>query len=139
MANTLSTNASITSVVDSVRTTVSTNTNLQPSSSNFIAGNAVVTSSAWTNVTLGTLSDCIQLTVLSDSTVYSQSVITIASGSNGASVQGTLTPGSILVMPWSGSLTTISAKVVGNYTNNTGSPTVVQQGLGSIQFLAQQS
>jgi hypothetical protein len=139
MANTISANASVTSVVDSVRTTVSTNTSTPTSSSNFIAGNAVVTGSAWTNVTVGTLSDVLLLTVYNDPTVYSASVITLASGSAGIGPIAILTPGAQAIIPWSGSLTTISAKVVGSYANSTFSPTTVQAGLGNIQFLAQQS
>jgi hypothetical protein len=138
--NQLSTNANITSVVDGVRTTVSTNINTQTSSSNFIAGNAVVTGSAWTAVSLGTLTDTIQLAVFNDPTNFSQSVIQI-SASNGANPVGAiLIPGAIAILPWSGSLTSIAARVVGSYPPFvSGSGASNQFGQGNVQFLAQQS
>jgi|ERR1035437_467788 hypothetical protein len=138
--NQLSTNASVNSVVDGVRTTVSTNINTQTSSSNFIAGNAVVTGSVWTTVTLGTLTDCIQAVFYNDNTQFSQSVIQISASSGGNPLGSILIPGSIAILPWSGSLTSVAVRVIGSYPPFvSGSGVANQFGQGNIQFLAQQS
>ena len=140
--NQLSTNATVMSVVDSVRTTVSTNQNTQTSSSNFIAGNAVVTGSVWTAITLGTLDDVIGMTFYNDSSVYSQSVISVALGAAGTPVATTLIPGAQAIIPWSGSMPTVSARVVGSYPpfiSGSDAGAANQWGKGNVQFLAQQS
>lgn len=144
MSNYVSQQITVTSTVDGVRTVMSSNTNTQTSSSNFLAGSQQVTSSAWTNLSLSQLSDVIALTITNDNTQFSQSVVQVASGSNGQSIIATVIPGGQAVIPWSGSLSTVSAKVVASYVNSTFSPTAsvtpaVQSGNGTIQFLVQQS
>jgi hypothetical protein len=138
MANQISINASVTTTVDGLRTTVSSNTNNnQLSSSNSLAGSQNITGSGWTTISFTGLSDVIALTVLNDATVYSQSVVQVLNGTN---VLGTLTPGTQLVTPWSGSMASISARVTGYYVNSTfASASYVQQGNGTIQFLVQES
>jgi hypothetical protein len=144
MSNSISQQLTVTSTVDGVRTVAGSNSNTQTSSSNFLAGGQEVTSSAWTDLSFSTLSDVITVTLTNDNTQYSQSVIQFASGSNGASILATIAPGFQAVIPWSGSLKTVSAKVVGYYVNSTFTITAsatpaVQAGKGTIQFLAQQS
>lgn len=141
MANSISSNTTITSVVDGVRTSVSNNQSTQTSSSNFLAGSQQVTSSAWTNLSFSQLNDVFMLTVVNDNSQYSQSVVQVYSGSNGTGggILANLPPGGQAVIPWSGSLTTVSVKVIGSYSGGAFSPTVVQSGQGDVQFLAQQS
>ena len=139
MANSLTLNSTVTSVIDGVRTSVANNQSTQTSSSNFLAGSQNVTSSAWTNISFTQMTDVLAVTVVHDNTQYSQSVIQVASGSNGQTPIAVLTPGVQAVIPWSGSLNTISAKVVGSYAGGQFSTVVVQNGNGTIQFLAQQS
>jgi hypothetical protein len=138
--NQLSTNATVTSVVDSVRTTVSANINTQTSSSNFIAGNTVVTGSSWTTIDTGGFPDVIQLTVYNDPTVFSASVIQVTGSSATTPIGAILIPGAIAIIPWSGSIPTIAGKVVGSYPPFVaGSGAANQFGQGNVQFLAQQS
>lgn len=135
MPNSISVNQSVSSVIDGVRTSISSNTNAYTTSSNFSAGSQDVTSSAATVISFSQLSDVFTLTVVNDNTVYSASVIQIT-GSTTAPINAILKPGEQTTIPWSGSMPNISGKVVGSYPPF---GAVVQNGKGTIQFLAQQS
>lgn len=136
--NSILAQSSVTGVVDGLTVTISSNNyNNALSSSNSLAGSQTVTGSAWSTVSFAGLADVILLTVLNDSTQFSQSVVQVLNGTN---VLGTLNPGSQLVTPWSGSLASISARVTGYYANSTfESASYVQDGKGLIQFLVQES
>lgn len=137
MANSISVQVTETSTVDGVRTVVSSNTTTQTSASNFVAGAEGITGSAWTNVSLSSLGDVFALTVVNDATTYSQSVVQLKVDSATVSY---LYPGAQAVIPWSGSITNISAKVIGYYSGGAFvSNSFVQAGNGNILYLAQQS
>ena len=134
MANSVSINQSVTSIVDGVRTTLSSNTNQSTTSSNFIAGGQAVTASVWTAISLGSLTDVIILTVVNDNSDNTASVITFATGAAGQNPLATLSPGNQAIIPWSGSLPSLYAKVVGGYPTGTPKPND-----GDVQWLVQQS
>src|ERR1035437_1972296 len=136
MANSISTNISVNSTVDGVRTSVPSNVNTTTTSSNFLVGNLGLVATGYTAVSFASLNDVLLLSVVNDSTVYSQSVIQVT-GSVGSPINTILIPGAQAVIPWSGSMTSISGKVIGSYPPF--SLSTVQGGLGNIQFLVQQS
>jgi hypothetical protein len=87
------------------------------------------------------LGDVIQLAVFNDPTNYSSSVIQISAsvpGPTNIPLGAILIPGAIAVIPWSGSLTSVAARVIGSYPPFA-SGSFLQAGLGNIQYLAQQS
>ena len=147
MANSINSQVSVTSVVDGVRTTISSNIYTNTSSSNFLAGSQDVTGSAFTAQTFTGLNDVVSLTVVNDNTVYSASIIQISSSAAGNTLPlgAILIPGAQAVIPWSGSLTQIATKVVGygfgipGATNPVQGVGSAQAGKGTIQFLVQQS
>jgi hypothetical protein len=140
MANSISIQSTVTSTVDGVRTSVSSNTSTNTSSSNFLAGALDVTGSAWSDVSFSTLGDVISLTVVNDISTYSQSLVQVNSGSAGAgSPLGYLKPGEQAIIPWSGSLQGITARVVGSFVNSTYGASNIQNGKGIILFLVQES
>jgi len=138
MANTLNSSVSMTSTVDGAR--VSSNApsiTATPTSSNCIYSTMAVTSSAWTQVSLGSLTDVLQCYLYNDNTVYSQSLIQISGSGAGGSANpvGTiLYPGYSTLLSWSGSLSGLWAKVVPNPQG-----AVYQLGQGSLQYILQQS
>jgi hypothetical protein len=136
MANFLSTQVTVTNTVDNARNVLSTNANTNTSSSNYIAGTLVVGSAAWTQVSLGSLTDVLGLTIVNDNTTYSTSVVQISGSGPGANecIGAKMTPGTQVVITWSGSISTIWAKVVGGYPTGTATPASA-----SIQYSAQQS
>ena len=133
MANSISTNSTVTSVIDGVRTTLSSNTSATTTSSNFIAGGQNVVSANATPLSVGTLADVAILTVLNDNSVFSASVISIT-GSAAIDVGTILLPGYQATIPWSGSMPAISAKVVGGWPRGVATPAD-----GTVQWLVQQS
>ena len=133
MSNSISINQSVTSVIDGVRTTLSSNTNQLTTSSNFIAGGQDILATGYSPLSIGSLTDVAIITVLNDNSVYSASVIQIT-GSAGANIGGILIPGYQLTIPYSGSISGISAKVVGGWPNGTATPAK-----GTVQWLVQQS
>ena len=133
MANSITTNSTVTSVIDGVRTTLSSNTNATTTSSNFVAGGQDIVSANYTHLSVGSLTDVAIFTVLNDNSVYSASVIQVT-GSAGTEIGTILLPGYQATIPWSGSLPGISAKVVGGWPIGTAIPTY-----GTVQWLVQQS
>jgi hypothetical protein len=134
MSNQISTQQTVTSVVDGVRTVLSSNQNTYTTSSNFIAGGQVVTSASWASISLGGLSDVRILTVTNDNTVYTASSIYVATGSTGGNIIAKLGPGDQMTTPWLGSYTSLYARVMDSYPTGATLPTT-----GSIQWLVQQS
>lgn len=136
MANSLSINQSVSSVIDGVRTTLSSNTTQNTTSSNFIAGGQDVGSAGWTSLSLGSLTNVLGLTVLNDNTgQYTASVVTIATGSAGLNIIGYLYPGGQLTTQWSGSLSGLYAMV----TSGVNLPPAGVPPSASVQWLVQQS
>ena len=134
MANSISLNQSVTSVIDGVRTTLSSNTTQQTTSSNFIAGGQDVVSTGATALSMGSLTDVSILTVLNDNTgLYTASVIQVT-GSAAIDCGAILLPGYQATIPWSGSMPAISAKVVSGWPPGTATPAK-----GTVQWLVQQS
>ena len=132
MANSLSTQITVTSTVDGVRTVLSSNNNTNTTSSNFIAGTQQVTSSLYTPISLGSLTDVLSITVINDNTVNTASVIQVTGSVAG--VGTILVPGAQAVLPWSGSLAGLGAKVIGGWPVGTATPKD-----GTVQWSAQQS
>ena len=106
--------------IDNLTLGGSSNSTLQISGSDGIAGSETVNNSTWTQLTLG-LSNVRALWMWNDNTVNSSSVITVASGSAGAGNPfAMLSSGDSALIPWSGStMLGIYAKIVGG-TDTTG-------------------
>lgn len=132
MPNSLSIVTTVTSVVDGARTTLNSSNNLNTTSSNFISGTQQMTSSAATNISLGSLTDVLAVTVINDNSVNTASVIQVTGSVGG--IGAVLIPGSQAVLPWSGSLGGLSGKVIGGYPPGTATPAN-----GTVQWSAQQS
>jgi hypothetical protein len=133
MASSISVQTSVTNNIDDIRNTISNNFNLTTTSSNVIVQSVVVNSTSYTPLSLGSLADVIMFTATNDDTVYSASTIQIT-GSTGVFIGSILTPGQQCVIPWSGSLAALSAKVVSGWPVGTATPAN-----GVIQYSAQQS
>ena len=127
MANNINVQVSMQSNVDNFSATVRTQVSQNTTSSNAYGGSTDVTSSAWTALSLGSLDDVRYFTAWNDNTVYSSSIIAVATGSGGGNLIGILKPGDGLAMPWSGSLVSLYAKVLSGDIN------------GVVQYVVQQS
>jgi len=136
MANYIQVSAQSTEIVDGVRTTLPQNSSITffTTSSNQIASTVAVNSNAYTALSLGSCADVIHLAVYNDNSVWSASIIQL-SGSTAQGPIGTMIFPGVEVPLWnSGSITTLSAKVVGGYPYGTSTPVT-----GSIQYFAVQS
>lgn len=128
MANSISIQTSIQSVVDGFRLSGTANSNGATTSSNAIGETINVYGNAWTAVSLGALTDVTALWAFNDNTTISQSVIQL-SGSGGGMPIGTILPlGASTLLSWSGSISGLWAKAVSGATTT-----------ASLQFIAQQS
>ena len=134
MANTYVASQTVTTTIDGVRSSLSTNNTTYVTSSNFIVGGQAVTASAWTSLSLGSLTDVIGLSIYNDNTLNTASVITVATGSAGQNVLGILIPGAQSTIAWSGSISGLYAKVTGGYPFGASTPNN-----GTVQWIAQQS
>ena len=115
----------INSSVNGANYSVSSIVSLQTSSSTYLGGAEPVTSSAWTNITFGGFPNLLGIYLQNDATIYSASVISVASASNGAGVFAILPPGAAAVIPWSGSYNGnngVYAEVVGGWPIGTPTP-----------------
>ena len=128
MANSTSLNSSISTTVDNISVTGHASVSQNTTSSNAVAGNTNVTSSAWTSISLGSLSNVLSMWIWNDNTTYTASVITVATGSAGQNVISILNPGHASLIGWSGSLAGVYAKI----TSGTGID-------GTLQIVAQQA
>ena len=116
MANSISLNQSVTTTIDGNRSTLSSNINQDTTSSNFVNAEQDIGSAAWTQLTLGTLSNVLALSIQNDDTVYTASVITIATGSAGGNIIAILPPGWPQFTSWGGlPLNGLYAKVTSGY------------------------
>ena len=132
--NSISIQSTVTSQVDGVRTVVSSNQNLNTSSSNFIAGSEGLTNGGWTAIPTSSLADVQVITILNDNSQYSASVISFATDNAGTNVIARILPGGQATIPWSGSLAGLYGKVTSAYPLY-----VATQTNGTCQFLLQQS
>ena len=130
--NSISLNQTVTSTIDGVRTVVNSNVVQNTSSSNFIVGGQDVGSAAWVALSVGSLTDVIGITVKNDDSVYSSSIVTVATGSAGQNVIGYVYPGGQMTTMWSGSVASLYAKV-------TGGVKVATPTSASVMWLVQQS
>jgi|ERR1035437_4107238 hypothetical protein len=130
MANNFNSSVFVTSRVDGL-TIQSSNTsvNVNTTSSNAIGGTAASTGSVWTQQSLTPLTDVLSIWLYNDNTVFTASIISVATGSSGGNVLTILQPGFSAVIPWSGSLSGLYHKVVSSAPNT----------VGTLQFIAQQS
>jgi len=135
--NSISVNTSVTTQVDDARNTLSTNTLTNVSSSNYVASSTTLTGSSWTSISVGSCADVSLLTIINNDNVYSQSLIAISGSANGYPMGGMIYPGFQYTTNWSGSIT-LAGRVIGSYAPAV-SGTFVQQGLGVIEVIAQQS
>lgn len=130
-------NSTFLSNVNGASYTVTSNTTLQTTSSNYLGGSEQITSSVWTNISFGGFSDLIGITLVNDPTTTSASVVAIASGSAGQGVFATLVPGMSANIGWSGSYNNgngVYAKVVGGWPTGTSTPQIA-----NIKWQVQQS
>ena len=134
MSNSISVQLTTTNTIDNIRNVISNNQSLATTSSNVLVASQAVTSSAWTQLSLGSLTDIINVTLWADNTNYTSSTIAIASGSAGQNVFTILIPDSAATIPWSGSLGGLYAKVVSGYPVGTATPPN-----GVVQYSVQQS
>ena len=133
MANSISVQATVTNTVDNIRNVISSNAVTNTTSSNVIVESSAVTASAWTQLSLDTLADVIALTIWNDNVVNTASVVAVATGSGGQNLLTVLAPNAQAIIPWSGSLAGLYAKVVGGYQGAGGAIN------GVVQYSAQQS
>jgi hypothetical protein len=129
MANSIQVQTSMNSTVDnmtlSIRSSVTSNT----TSSNALGQSVNISASGWAQLSTGSLTDIRTMAFYNDNAVNTASVITIATGSAGQNPLATLQPGDGAIIPWSGSINGLYAKVV------SANPAVN----GVIQYQAQQS
>ena len=116
--NTLNFSSNYNARIDNLNLGGSATSAIQISSSNGLADSTTVTSSAYTQLTLGSLTDVRGLWVLNDNATYSSSFITIASGSTGQNVLTVLGSGDAALIPWSGSLNGLYAKITSGANTN---------------------
>jgi hypothetical protein len=129
MANSISVQTSMTSTVDGFTLSKASSLSANTTSSNAIGQTLSVTSSVWTQLSLGILTDVTNIYVWNDNTVNTASVVSVATGSTGGNVIAVLQPGAAASIPWSGSFNGLYAKVV------TAAPAIN----GTVQYIAQQS
>ena len=98
------------------------------SSSNAIQQNTTVTSLAWTQLSLGALSNVAFVQIKNDITVNSSSVLLVATGSTGGNQIAAIFPGMVpALIPWSGSFNGLYATAAGGF------------GTASLIYYAQQA
>ncbi len=127
MAYNLNISAGASAVIDAGTFSISKNGTLSVSSSNAIQQNVTLQTGSWTSISLGNLTDVAYLSLFNDNALYTASVISLATGSNGSGKLATIQPGLSALIAWSGSLTLYGSV-------NSGSGPV-----GILQYYAQQS
>ena len=131
MANQISTQVSITNVGDNGRNVLSTNSTTNTTSSyGYLVGTTQVASATATAINVSSLTDVLLFTAVNDNSIYTASTIQIT-GSSG-NIGSILIPGAQAVFPWSGSIGSLSAKVVSGWPVGTATPTS-----GSLNWTAQ--
>jgi hypothetical protein len=125
--NNITINTSMASTVDNITIRGAASVTQTTTSSNAIASSTNVTSSAWTQLSLGSLANVAAIWIQNDNTVYTASVIAVGTGSAGQNTVSILPPGYSSVLSWSGSLGGLYAKVLSGDKD------------GVIQLIAQQS
>ena len=132
MANSLTFNTSVNAQVDALGFTANKGVSVGITSSNAIQQSVTLSTSSYTQISLGNLTNVRALWFWNDNTVYTGSVISVATGSTGANQIALMNPGDAAVIPWSGSFNSLYAEVVNGASGNG-----VTQGV--IQYVAVQA
>ena len=131
MANQINVSISSTATVDSYSGAVRSSVNTQTTSSNAFGGSVAINNATWININTGSCSDIRNITVVADNSVYSSSVVALATAVDGSPIISYFrtAQGDGLSIPYSGStFPGLWAKIVA------GTDTV-----GTLQYVVQQS
>jgi hypothetical protein len=95
---------------------VSKSSNIVISSSNAIQQSSLLTGSGWTPLSLGQCQNVVGISIWNDNTIYSASVVLLATGSAGGNLISVIQPGQAAAIPWSGSLGGLYASAIAGQT-----------------------
>ena len=131
MSNSINISINASATVDSYNGSVRSNVGTQTTSSNALGGSIVVNNSTWTNISTGSCTDIRNIAVVSDNSIYSSSVVAIATAVGGTPIIAYInsTQGDGLSIPYSGST------FPGLWSKIVKGPDTV----GTIQYVCQQS